>query len=237
MSIKYVLRESSLKTAPDTCRAAVQPIGTAEMEDVIARMELHGSTVVKADILSVLEDYYSAIESLVLEGMNVNTPSANYRTSIRGAFDGLAGGFDPSQHRLVPCVSPGKRLRKVLRAGARPQKMEAVKRLPSPLEYTDRNSDARNSTLTPGGIGRLVGTRLKFDGADPRQGVFFLADDGTEVRAEVVGKNMPRELIFLVPALAVGAYTLEVRATFNGTAALRTGALEAKLAVVAQQQV
>jgi len=68
------------------------------------------------------------------------------------------------------------------------------------------------------------------------QGVFFLAEDGTEVQAEVVGKNMPGELIFLVPALAVGAYTLEVRATFNGTAELRTGALEARLAVGAGQQ-
>jgi hypothetical protein len=73
-----------------------------------------GSTVVKADILSVLEDYHSAIENMVLEGMNVNTPGANYSVSIKGIFDGQADTYDPSRHQVSPSTNPGRRFRKAI---------------------------------------------------------------------------------------------------------------------------
>ena len=98
------------------------------------------------------------------------------------------------------------------------------------LEYTDVNSGERNGVLTPGGMGRLVGHRLKFDPADVNQGVFFVAAGG-EVRVDVVGKNLPGELMFMVPALPAGDYTLQVRAAFAGDD-VRTSALEATLTVV-----
>jgi hypothetical protein len=84
MSINYVLLENNLTSDPDNYMAMVQSIGTAELDDVIERMIEMGSTVVKADILCVLEDYHSAIENMVLEGMNVNTPGANYSVSRPG---------------------------------------------------------------------------------------------------------------------------------------------------------
>lgn len=57
--------------------AMVQPTATAKLEDVIKRIIHQGSTVTRPDIVSVLEDFFSAVESIVLEGMNVNTPGAN----------------------------------------------------------------------------------------------------------------------------------------------------------------
>ena len=59
----------------------------------------------------MLEDYHSAIENLVLEGMNVNTPLANLGASIKGVFDGQADSYDPARHQLTATVSPGKRFR------------------------------------------------------------------------------------------------------------------------------
>ncbi len=51
-----------------------------------------------------------------------------------------------------------------------------------------------------------------------------------EVRVEEVVRNKPRELIFRVPSLAPGAYTLEVRSVVRGGRDLRRGQLEAVLA-------
>ena len=49
---------------------------------------------------------------------------------------------------------------------------------------------------------------------------------------DVVGRNKPGELMFIVPAgLASGDYTLEVRATIHGSEDVRTGALGATLTV------
>jgi len=202
------------------------------LEAVIERMIEQGSTVVKADILSVLEDYHSAIENMVLEGMNVNTPGANYSVSIKGIFDGQSDTYDPSRHQVSPSTTPGRRFRKAIEQRAKPVKQEAVKPKPNPLEYQDLNSEARNSVLTPGGMGELVGHRLKVDPADDAQGVFFVAEDGAETKVVVLGRNKPADLMFLVPdSLTAGNYTLEVRAKIYSGEDLRVGALEVPLVV------
>lgn len=93
-------------------------------------------------------------------------------------------------------MTPGKRYRKAVREQAQAAKQEAVKPKPNPLEYTpstgsgrcDINSGERNSVLIPGGMGQVVGHRLKFDPADANQGVFFVAEGGGATKAVVVGE-------------------------------------------------
>jgi len=83
--------------------------------------------------------------------------------------------------------------------------------------------------VTPGGMGRLTGYRLKFDPTDPNQGIFFI--NGSTTQVDVVGKNNPSELMFLVPAnLQPGAYSLEIRSAI-GNSAVHTGLLADVLGV------
>jgi len=80
-------------------------------------------------------------------------------------------------------------------------------------------------------MGQAISHRLKFDAAEPAQGIFFVDAYGDEVRVQVVGHNMPGELMFKVPAdLAPGTYRLEVRAA-SGDEQVRSGSLEAQLTV------
>ncbi|MBN1995020.1 MAG: DUF4469 domain-containing protein [Anaerolineae bacterium] len=231
MPIHYVLFENHLTAQPDTYKAVAQPIATAGLDEVIERMVEHGSTVTRADILSVLEDYFTAIEEMVLEGLHVNTPSANYNVQLKGVFNGPTDTFDPKRHRLTANTSPGKRLRAMVRRRARAAKGQAVIPTPHPVEYLDLVSNRRNSTLTPGGLGQLTGYRLKFEPNDPRQGLFLApAANGPATRVDIIGKNKPGELIFMTPSLAPGQYTLEVRALF-GKSEVRAGALPVALTV------
>jgi hypothetical protein len=198
---------------------------------VIERMVNQGSTVVKADILSVLEDYHTAIENMVLEGMHVNTPGANFGVSVKGIFNGQADGYDASRHQVSPAVSPGRRFRHAIKERAKPMKQETIKPEPNPLEFTDINSADRNSLLTPGGMGKLIGHRLKFDPLDDTEGIYFVAEDGTETKVAVVGNNKPGNLLFLIPdSLTTGDYTVEVR-TKLGSESLHIGVLDAPLTV------
>jgi len=146
----------------------------------------------------------------------------------------IADGYDPSRHQISAKVTAGKRYRRAIGERAQAVKQEAVKPKPNPLEYTDINTGERNSVLTPGGMGQLVGHRLKFDPAAPEQGVFFMAPDGSSsTRVDVVGKNKPGELMFMVPdSLAAGDYVLMIRAGF-GEDDVRMGTLEATLTVAA----
>jgi hypothetical protein len=231
MSIRYVLFENNLTSDPNDYAATVQAAATADLDAVIDRVIQQGSTVTRADLVSALEGYFTAIEAMVLEGMNVNTPSANYSVSIKGVFNGATDSFDASRHQVTATVTPGKRFRAAIKARAQAVKGEAARPMPNPVEFTDMNSGERNSVATPGGMGRLVGSRLKVDPADAAQGVYFVAADGTATQVQVLGQNKPAELMFLVPALAAGDYTLEVRAAIRGGPDVRTGALPATLAV------
>jgi hypothetical protein len=60
--------------------------------------------------------------------------------------------------------------------------------------------------------------------ADPVQGLFFRAADGSATRVEDVGWNKDRHLLFIVPALPAGDYGMEVRAVV-GACGLRVGVL------------
>ncbi|MCB8978705.1 MAG: DUF4469 domain-containing protein [Ardenticatenaceae bacterium] len=231
MPIQYALFENNLTSDPDDYMALVQPIGTADLDVIIERMIRQGSTVTKADTLSVLEDYFTAVESMVLEGMNVTTPLVNFGASIRGVFNGQIDSFNAARHQIVPTATPGKRLRGVMAQKGQPVKQEALKPAPNPLSYLDISTNTRNGTVTPGGMGQVVGHRLKFDAADENQGIFFIAGDGAATRVAVIGRNMPADLMFMVPTgLAAGDYTLEVRAGF-ATNDVRTGGLPATLTV------
>ena len=233
MPIKYVLRENNLSDDPDDYMARIRHVGIARIETIIERMIQRGSTVTRADIVGVLEDYYAAIESLLLEGMSVTTPLDHFSLSVKGIFRGADDTFDPSRHRLHAALIAGPRLRKTLQERGEMTKEEMVRPAPNPVDYLDLNSGERNGTLTPGGMGRIIGHRLKFDPADPQQGIFFIASDGTETRVSIVGKNKPGELLFLVPeGLTAGAYRLEVRVLPKWRRDMHTGALEATLTVI-----
>jgi len=232
MTINYALFENNLTSDPDDYMALVQPTGTAGQDAIIDRMMQRGSTVTKADIFSVLEDYFSAIEEMVLEGMNANTPSANYGASIKGVFNGPNDSFDAGRHQIRATVSPGQRLRVAVSSRAQPSKQEPGKPSPTLMEYMDYVGGERNSTLTPAGMGQISGHRLKFDPNDENQGIFFVAADGNTTRVEVVGQNKPATLMFMVPGtLAAGEYTLEVRAAVYGGNEIRKGELPATVTV------
>jgi hypothetical protein len=113
---------------------------------------------------------------------------------------------------------------------AQVQKQTLTTRQPRLLQYINPNNGDGNQTLTPGGGAQLMGEFLSFDPADPDQGIFLTAGDQESIRAEVVMRNTPSDLIFLVPSgLPAGKYRLEVCARFG--AELRTGVLKHPLTV------
>jgi hypothetical protein len=233
MSIEYVLFESKLANIQTGAHAArVRPTFTADLDAIAEVIVQRGTTVAKADILSVLEDFFTVVEQFVQQGANVNTPHVNYRVSIRGLFDGPTDGYDPTRHQVVARLNPGPRLRKFAREHLVVEKLDPGAELaPLLLRYTDRNSGTLNSILTPNGLGEIEGRRLQFDRDDPDQGVYFVGADGTATPAAIVGRNMPSELSFLVPDLAPGVYTLQVKAISRRGTELRTGKLKAPLTV------
>jgi hypothetical protein len=81
--------------------------------------------------------------------------------------------------------------------------------------------------LEPGGGLKLIGSFLKFDPDDERQGIFLVATGGEEKRMEMVVHNKPSTLIFQLPySMPEGRYKLEVRTIVRGTSEIRKGRLQ-----------
>ena len=230
MSTNYVLHENKLTADPNDYMARVMPVGTADFDDIVNRMIERGSTVVKSDILSVIEDFNSATESILLEGRNITLPMSNFRVGIKGTFDGQDDTFDPSRHKIIASVSAGARLKKAIAENMKVVKQETQKVTPTPQIFINHNTNERNSTITPGGMGEIIGYRLKFDESDPLQGIFFKSAEGTETRVDVIGSNNPSRLLFLIPELPADDYTIIVRVIFNDTD-LRSGQLDYDLVI------
>jgi hypothetical protein len=190
-----------------------------------------GSTVTRADILSVLEDRDSAVRTMLLDGDRVKTSLVSLCVVIKGIFDGPKAPFDASKHQFNVTATPLRALVTWIQGQAAAEQVTTILPEPQPLRFTDVLSGEMDSVITPGSVGNLTGRRLKFDAGDPEQGVFFVAADNTAYKVETMVKNLPAESIFIIPTLAAGNYTLEVRAILPGNTQLRAGQLRHVLTV------
>ena len=212
----------------------MQAVDSADLDRIVQRMLERGSTTTSADILAVLEDTIGACESMLLDGMRVNFGSlVELFPRMRGVFTSATDTYDPARHSLDVGANPGSRVRKAVRDNATVVKEEAVKPAPNPIEYRDVGSDTTNDQLTPGNIGQLSGSRLKFDAAAADEGLYFLPVAlGAETKVDTVQRNKPAQVVFLVPAgLVAGQYRLEARVRISGGTELRSGRLDAVLTV------
>jgi hypothetical protein len=231
MSIKFSLIPNHLTDDPSDYMAVVQDQQTRTMEDIIDEMADRGSTVTKADILSVMEDYQSVLAKFLSNGDRINTPLFKTSASISGVFEDQTDGFDRSRHYVRLNVNPGSRIGEI--AEDLPVEKVSVTKVQPVLElFKDFSTATQNDTITPGSSGEVRGSHLKLDTTDSDQGIFFIASDGTETKVDMVMRNMPANLIFMIPdSLASGEYEIEVRNTPRGHDTIRSGELGIPLVV------
>ena len=229
--IHYTIQQLHTPISAGVYVARIKTLDAVKMRDLVDRIVANGSTVGRADILSVLEDYHTTITDLLMLGMSVITPTVCYRPGIKGTFTGLGDSFNPARHRIVPRLRAGALLKaKVVNEG-RVTKDLVERPRPKVVEYLDLVSGTANQVLTPGEGAHLTGRLLRFDPADPEQGVFFVAVDGTRTRVERFLDIQPSKVILLAPTLPAGDYKIEVNASFNDNGDLRSGRLETQLTV------
>lgn len=237
MPIKYALFENNVTSDPNDYMAAVEITDSANGDDLVRDIIDQGSTVREPDILAVTAALKLACQRRLEQGQRVNYfGMMDFFPRIKGVFNGPTDVFDPARHHIDVGANPGSELREVVRSAATVLKVEALKPAPNPIEYRDVASDTTNDTVTPGNIGQLTGSRLKYDPSAADEGVYFVATtDGAETKVTTMQKNKPAQVVFMVPAsLRAGTYHVEVRARMgHGTSTrdLRMGRLDAVLNV------
>jgi hypothetical protein len=211
--------------------ARVRSVGTADLDMIVDRMVRRGTTVGKADIVAALHLLIEVCIDLILDGWRVDLDGlVRLYCSIGGTFDSPQDRFHRSRHTLKGSAQAGRRLDKALHVHGEPRKQQIRRPQPIPRRFTDLTTDAHDR-LTPGGMGRLTGSRLRFNPDADGEGLFLVDQAGQEQRLVVV-HNTARQLIFHLPELPPGDYHLEVRARVGNASSPRTGRLTQPLHVI-----
>ena len=95
---------------------------------------------------------------------------------------------------------------------AKPEKAKADTKAPEPTSITKIFGDKKTTEYKPGNHGRLAGTKLLFDEADPETGVFLQSASGEPVRVNDYGKICDTSIVIAIPeGFPAGKTDIEVR--------------------------
>ena len=231
MAIKYYLQPNPITPDPNDQSARVLSNKVHDTDSITKEMLKRGSTITEADIRAVLNVFFTVVTDEVADGNTVNLPLVNIRAGVTGVFTNITDSFDASRHIKKANLSAGIDLIRKMNE-AKVEKINVPTPAPALISFTDVNSQTTNSILTPGGIGQLVGEELKFNPANPAEGIFFIATDNTATPAPILASRTEGKIVFSIPALPAGDYTLEVRKGYGTTnVVVRSGALQDTLHV------
>jgi hypothetical protein len=232
MRIKYYLVENLMTPDPDDCRAQVTGYESVTEKEILEYITRTGSSITPAALKANYEEIIGAHEYFLKQGYGINTEFINVRPTIQGVFRNTDDKLDPSRHKIRFRATLGKRYNKTSNE-VKTEKVEPVSNAPIISSLEDVVSSTVNESITPGGVATITGIRLKFKQDDPKQGIFLIASDKTETRAERILSHNGKQIVFLIPAgLPTDEYTLEIRVLpVNNKEMLKNGTLYEKLSV------
>lgn len=229
MSVKYFLKDNVLTPDPNDFSAETVKGKVNNLEDITDMMMHRPVGVSRVEVTGVMEELFIAMEFLLLRGECIETPLFKITPRVKGVFENEDAPFDSAKHKVRLRLLPGKRLGKIA-AEIPVERVAPVVSMPKLVSLLDMANSQKNQTLTAGQPARLQGNKLKFDSADPLQGVFLIDNaTATETKVNFILDNKPKMITFIVPdALAAGTYQLQLRSKL-GTKELKTGNLASLL--------
>lgn len=156
----------------------------------------------------------------VCDGHIVSTATATYTPTIPGVFQGTSGVVNTSKNIPTVNVSPSTAMREALKS-VKLKFSQLVRSMGGARIglVRDVTTDKTDGTITPGGIVDVTGNKIRCINAEGTgMGVvrFFNAETREEVETvSLLAINDPKRIMFTAPALADGAYILQVETYFS----------------------
>jgi hypothetical protein len=216
--IRAELYDNVLTEDPNDFAARVVADKPLTSKDVCNYATQRGGADISAKAMEHAVDLYlNEMVYLLCNGFTVNTGVFNVRPAIKGVFNKATEQFNPEKHKISFDFNQGLRLRKELESVS--VEITGVSKVTFFIdEVVDIESDSVNDLLTPNRNLRISGSRIKIDGENAENGVYFINQESKE-RVKVSSKipvNKPSELMVVIPALPAGSYKLEIATQFSG---------------------
>ncbi len=217
MSLRYIIvpspfREGEffVRTIPGTTYTLEEAIGSATQETALTETELRGSLIV----LSRLRN------EALLRGQTVDFGEfGTYSMRLRATLEDSDAPLPPDAVIDVRVDLPRQTV-KSLRDQVSTERSQRAPSQPVINTFYDGATKQKDTVYTTGIAARLTGKFLSFDEEDETQGVFFVAEGGTAVRATVYLTKGNKRVDFNIPGGLTGAQSVELRARRKDEGAL-----------------
>jgi hypothetical protein len=191
---------------------------TLRNEDLAARIVAGRSELRLETILGILQTRDEIVREALVNGSAVQDGCARIAPRVLGSWVGVNHSFDPALHKISLDLTPSQEMRAALEAVG----VEVLGEKESGAFIglvTDVITGKTDGTISPDEDIILNGDKLKIAPEDDAGlGVFFVGLSGTETRVtRKLTENTPKKLVFRVPSLNPGTYTLKVRTRFSTT--------------------
>lgn len=227
--IKYALFLNKLTPEPLDCAARVVDVPAFGLDDIVKIATQEGKTMTEEEMYAAYSSIEKAMTDIISQGGSVQLSILSTSFTISGVFENDQEVFTEGKHQLNLKMQPGDGLVTAARKNHL-KRVKAKEYAPEPTRLEDIASGTVNELLSPGNMACLKGTDLKFDPEQADEGLYVVSDRGPAMKVEQLARNMPGELVFLVPAkMSKGSYWLEVRNRSYQT--LSTGRLKHPLVV------
>jgi hypothetical protein len=159
---------------------------------------------------------------LMKNGFSINAEYFTANVQVRGVFDHRNDTFDPNRHSVLFRFNQGETLRKEI-PGIQVQVLGLGETGIIISHVVDAKTGSVNDLITPGGILKVRGGKLKITGDSPDVGVYFENEDGATVKVEErdLVLNNPSQLMIHIPELTPGRYQLVIRNQYSVGAMLK----------------
>ena len=207
--------------------AKVRQWDRTDRNEIIDYMVEEGTGLTRPQSIAYFEKLMEAFAHFIELKGGVTTPFFRIQTTISGTFINSMDTFDPERHHINLRISPGPQLKK-LKSRLALTKENPTKHTPNPELFIDNASETTNKLASAQGVATLKGENLIFDRNDLEQGIFFVPDcsQKVKIRANNYISIKSTEIIFFIPPLPSGNYTLLIQAIMKGHKSIRGGVLE-----------
>lgn len=223
MSLKIMVLKNHLGTCKDPYLVrSASPVITVEFDEFIDVMARGRTTLTRTEVTGAMQLFKEELLRLLAEGKAVKTPTGTFYFSASGSLASLDASFVPDSqgtnhdvrlhHKVDKAFENAAKLELSIDRDERPDFSVPV------LNTIAIAGDLPAGTpLRPSDTAEVKGLRLRFDAADPNQGLFFVDSSGAETRSSRYTLILPGTLHAIVPAgLAAGVYKVKLRAAVNG---------------------
>jgi hypothetical protein len=192
---------------------------TMHNQEIAARIVAERSEFRLETILSILTSRDEIVRKAILQGTAVQDSNIRIAPHVSGSW--LGRSFDPQVHKLGLDLSLSAEMRTALETVG----VEVLGEKESGgyiALVTDLSTDKTDGTIMPDEDLLVTGDKIKVaPEGDSSVGVFFVDDNGVDhPLTRKMLENTPKKLLFRVPALAAGTYTLKVVTRYSNSSTL-----------------